>query len=178
MIRLSILLAFGLFLLLQIGGADRGQLRAGLAEAEAEVTLPPAARSLAAPQRVQALQDQSIEVAFTPAAPLITSPPPAAKLPLAEAKPAEVAVIEVSAGETDDPPALLTEDAPAKVMIVAGRSVNVRGGPSTRDAVVAKLTKGEAVTVVADSGTGWTQIRIEGDGVEGFISTQLLTEIE
>lgn len=178
MIRMSIILAAGLYLFMQIGGADRGQLRQGLAEAETEQALPPAARSIADQQRVRALKDQPIEVAFTPATPLIKSPPPAQILPAAQVNPTQASFTEVSASESDAAPAVLPQEDNAKVMFVTGRSVNVRGGPSTRDSVVAKLTKGEEVTVVADNGSGWTQIRIEGDGVEGYISSQLLSEIQ
>jgi uncharacterized protein YgiM (DUF1202 family) len=42
--------------------------------------------------------------------------------------------------------------------------------------VAGRLTRGEAVTVVADAGDGWLRIRIEGDGLEGFVAARLLTE--
>ncbi len=57
-------------------------------------------------------------------------------------------------------------------------SANVREGPSKDFAVLERLPRGEAVSVVAtsDAASGWTLIRIEGDGIEGYISTSLLAD--
>jgi uncharacterized protein YgiM (DUF1202 family) len=61
-------------------------------------------------------------------------------------------------------------------MYVSGRSVNVRGGPSTREAVVGRLTRGEAVTVVWVEDNGWARIRVEGDGIDGYMAMDFLTD--
>ena len=61
-------------------------------------------------------------------------------------------------------------------MYVAGRSVNVRGGPSTNNPVVGRLGRGEAVLVVWVEGNGWARVRVEGDGIDGYISAGLLTD--
>jgi uncharacterized protein YgiM (DUF1202 family) len=59
---------------------------------------------------------------------------------------------------------------------VQASAINVREGPGTGYGVAGRLTRGEAVTVVADAGDGWLRIRIEGDGLEGFVAARLLTE--
>jgi uncharacterized protein YgiM (DUF1202 family) len=75
-------------------------------------------------------------------------------------------------------PAAVAAATDSSVMFVSSNSVNVRGGPSTDYAVVGRLTRAEAVTVVAAAEEGWVQIRIEGDGVEGFVAARLLTDID
>jgi uncharacterized protein YgiM (DUF1202 family) len=64
------------------------------------------------------------------------------------------------------------------IMYVSSRSVNVRGGPSTDFEIVGRLTRAEAVTVVEPETDGWVQIRIEGDGVEGYIAARLLSDTD
>lgn len=78
------------------------------------------------------------------------------------------------------------EDAGDDIRRVLATAINVRSGPSASDPVVGRLTKGEEVLVVADSGSdggsdggpggdsGWLHIRIEGDGVEGYVAARLL----
>lgn len=61
---------------------------------------------------------------------------------------------------------------------VRSTRINVRGGPSTSNDVLAKLTKGEEVLIVEDNGDGWSKIRIEGDGIEGWVATSLLVPSE
>ena len=62
-----------------------------------------------------------------------------------------------------------------EVWYVAGDSLNVRSGPSTNDQVVGKLSRGEAALVVWREGADWARIRIEGDGVEGYVAMRFLT---
>lgn len=52
-------------------------------------------------------------------------------------------------------------------------SLNVRSGPSTAEAVVDRLSRGEQVLVTAET-AGWVKVRIEGDGVDGWVSKKLL----
>lgn len=59
---------------------------------------------------------------------------------------------------------------------VTVQRANVREGPSTRDPVVGRLSMGDEVAVLGDDGSGWLLIRVEGDGVEGWISARLLSE--
>lgn len=62
--------------------------------------------------------------------------------------------------------------------IIGSKSANVRSGPGKDYNVVSKLSRGESVTLVSqtDEADGWSLIRIEGDGVEGYIANRLLTE--
>ena len=60
---------------------------------------------------------------------------------------------------------------------VTADAVNVRQGPSTANPVIGRVTRGEAVTMV-DEQAGWVRIRIEGDGVEGFVAARLLTDLD
>jgi len=57
---------------------------------------------------------------------------------------------------------------------VATDRLNVRSGPSTSNAVIESLTRGEDVLVISDTSAKWVQIRIEGDGVEGWVARSLL----
>jgi uncharacterized protein YgiM (DUF1202 family) len=61
------------------------------------------------------------------------------------------------------------------VAYVAAASVNVREGPGTGNPVITKLTRGEAVLIVSTDDSGWARIRIEGDGLEGFMSLEYLS---
>lgn len=178
MLRLTILLCAGLFLAMQIGGDDRGQKRFGLIEAEAEAmalskaaTEKAAVAQAAAPPAEPVRADAPapvIAVAFGSPRPLRESGTEAgaAAVP-AQVEPAEPAVNEIA----------LTEDAAPQIMYVTGRAVNVRSGPSTGTDVVGRLTQGEAVTVISIEDNGWARIRIEGDGVDGFMSLNFLTDI-
>ena len=90
----------------------------------------------------------AVQAVFTPPTPVMTAP----------AAPAEAAA------------------PPADVFYVIGRSVNVRSGPSTGDAVIGKLTAGEAVSVIWVEDNGWARVRVEGDGIDGFMSMAFLSD--
>ena len=65
-----------------------------------------------------------------------------------------------------------------KLFYIAAQSANVREGPGKDHAVIDRLPKGEAVLVLeqGEGPDGWSLIRIEGDGVQGYIAARLLTE--
>jgi len=168
MIRMLLLLCAGLFVTLQVAGEDRGQMRFGLMEAKKEAEL-----LAQAPVAVPQLQDA-----------------PAVDEPVARA--AEVApvlpqndprVVPVVFSTQQVMTASAAPQAPERasetlgdVKYVVGRSVNVRSGPSTRNGVVGKLTRGEAVTVVWVEQNGWARVRVEGDGIDGYMSADFLTD--
>ncbi|MFN3723370.1 MAG: SH3 domain-containing protein [Paracoccaceae bacterium] len=168
MIRLLLLLCAGLFLTLQIGGQDRGQTRFGLLEAQktpvftgANTDVQPPKPAVADDQGNVLVLDgtasvsaagQIAPVVFVPAQPLI---PPVA--------------------QTETPVRPATSNDPI-VKYVTGRSVNVRSGPSTRDAVMGRLTRGEAVSVMSVDDGGWARVLIEGDGIDGYMSTSFLAD--
>lgn len=64
------------------------------------------------------------------------------------------------------------------IWFVTGSRVNVREGPSTNYAVMGKVTYGEAAEIVSDPDASWVKIRIEGDGVEGFIMKRFMTDVD
>ncbi|MGR3662757.1 MAG: SH3 domain-containing protein [Paracoccaceae bacterium] len=65
------------------------------------------------------------------------------------------------------------EDIP-NVWFVTGERVNVRQGPTTSAAVVDQVVFAEAVEVLTEPDNGWVMIRIEGDGVEGYMANRFL----
>ena len=161
MFKLTFFLCAGLFTAMYFGGVDRGQQRFGLVEKPRVV----AAAAASAPVVVADLPEAAnapaaiavTEAVFIPEAPLMVTPA------VAEAAPAP-------------PEPLATE--PGVLMVVNTKSANVRSGPGKDYDVVGRLTRGESVLVVAqgEGPDAWSLIRIEGDGVEGYIATRLLTE--
>ncbi|WP_136685250.1 SH3 domain-containing protein [Falsirhodobacter xinxiangensis] len=147
MIRLTLILCSAIFLVFVIGGRDHGQTRAGLVPREAPVAVA-AATPAPEPQRA-----------------LITNEP---RLLQVRAE-REIVPEPVAAAKTPD----LSQMMP--VVYVNATSVNVRQGPSTQDAIVGKLDRGDAALVVWTDDTGWSRIRIEGDGVEGYVASRFLT---
>lgn len=183
--RYLTLLCAGLFLVMLIGGRDLGQVRQGL-------LTPPIHQPLNAPSSAIAETDKvpAPDVAMASFVPVATPAP--AEAP-AQAQPAPAAAVEtVAAPASAEPaPAPVLEpaqdavfsladtpaaDASAALRWVSASAINVREGPGTSHGVAGRLTRGEAVTVVADAGDGWVRIRIEGDGLEGFVAARLLTD--
>ncbi len=64
------------------------------------------------------------------------------------------------------------------IWFVTGSRVNVRGGPSTNYEVLGKVVYGEAAEIISDPDADWVKIRIEGDGVEGFIMKRFMTDVD
>ncbi len=165
--KLLTVLGLGMFLIMLIGGQDRGQVREGL------LSVPEAAPAVSA----AAFDPDKIAPDTAPqAAPaeLATFVPVATPAPVAE--PAPVVTVAAAAPVTPDPVVETTSVLP--VRYVRAGSVNMRDGPSTGNAVIGRLTRNEAVSVVGDAGDGWVLIRIEGDGVEGYVAARLLTDRE
>jgi hypothetical protein len=203
MFRLTLLLGAAIFLVLLIGGEDRGQMRPGLAAAD---RLPPPAvvRVAADPAPATVVEEQPADIAPATEPVVVTSAAPApdarAEPPAVEDTP-EVFSLATFADTTDTASAgpavaLPTEqagDAPlvaeavatpptaeqagdaGAVVIVDAQSVNVRSGPGTEFSVLTRLSQGEAVRQIGDAGNGWALVLIEGDGVEGYVSMRYLT---
>lgn len=183
MFKLLALLCGALFLALLIGGRDTGQQRMGLTGAYAIAALTPAPARAPAAVEAAAVVRAAVIPRTTPAPavirPVSYSPAPettaAAQqsgltlaLPLVAAEPA--ADPEAGAVQTGTDPAPLSQ-----VNYVLGSNVNVREEPSAKSAVLDRLARGEAVTVLGSDTPGWSMIRIEGDGVEGFVATRYLS---
>lgn len=150
MFRLTFLLCAGIFLAMVIGGQDRGQLRFGLMQEAA-----PIAVAVELPKA----QDPVVNVAFVPETPVMVQPAVA----VAPEEPVVADLAELPEG---------------RILFVAAASANVRQGPGKDHAVVDRLTRGEAVLVVVEGegANGWSLVRIEGDGLEGYVASRLLSE--
>jgi hypothetical protein len=175
--RYLTLLCAALFLTLLIGGRDQGQVRQGLLQEPIHAPLPAAApRALADADKLPPPAPDVAMATFVP----VATPEPA----LPAEPPAPVAAAAAPAPAADggvfslaDTPAVGAAAEPAGgLRWVQANAINVREGPGTGYGVAGRLTRGEAVTVVADAGDGWLRIRIEGDGLEGFVAARLLTE--
>jgi uncharacterized protein YgiM (DUF1202 family) len=168
MFRLTALLCFAMFLTMMVGGEDHGQLRPGLAAA-----------ALQAAQTPQVTQAPATAEVLLAAAPVAEVAPVATPVVVEQAAaPVDDATAPVFTLATFDDDAPATEAAPATegtLAFIDGKSVNVREGPGKENPVITKLARGEAVTIVWQDDTGWSRVRIEGDGVEGYVSTDLLT---
>lgn len=180
MFRLVALLCVAMVLTLMIGGQDRGQARLGL-------SLPPLMPPIVERARPAEVRAASVAALVPVAAPAPAAPPPETQAIVEAPATSEVAAtappparptFTLSTVEEADIAALAVAPAPAvtTVLYVAATSVNVRQGPSTQDPVLGRLTRNEAVSLVRDAGDGWMQVRIEGDGIEGYVAARLLTD--
>ncbi|MDR5653574.1 SH3 domain-containing protein [Ruixingdingia sedimenti] len=68
------------------------------------------------------------------------------------------------------------ESGPVEFREVIASLANVRAEPGTGAQVLGRLPRGEIVAVAAEE-NGWSLIRIEGDGIEGWVASRLLTPI-
>lgn len=184
MLRLTFLLCSGLFLVMLLGGRDFGQLRPGLTLAAVEAKAVPVTAAVPAvetadlvPAVAVPVVTEQVGVAYGGTAPVIVAAAPVVIAPPAPAEqPAENTVFTLATFADDSVAAAAPEQsAEGEIWYVAGKSLNVRSGPSTDDAVVGKLTRGEAMLVVAREGDEWARIKIEGDGIEGYVATRFLT---
>ncbi|MDZ7907947.1 MAG: SH3 domain-containing protein [Gemmobacter sp.] len=157
MLRMLLLLSAVLFMTLLVGGRDAGQLRPGLMakrESAPDVQMPLPAQPEAAAYIPEPVRANSLPVV----------------LPMASPAPSAAAADLAAPALTAD-----TDTDTADLRYVTGRAVNVRGGPSTGHPVIGSLVQGEAVRIIHDSGNGWAHILIEGDGIDGYISTRFLS---
>ena len=105
----------------------------------------------------EAGSDPLAEQSLTLALPLVDAAAPG---PLPASDPAAEPPADVGAAPT--------------LQYVVANTVNVRTGPSADTASLTKLSRGEAVLVLPSDTPGWSMIRIEGDGLEGYIATRFL----
>lgn len=184
MLRLSVLLCAAMFVTLLIAGEDNGQLRPGLAAAVASgeaiiVVEPRKAKPVVAaavepvapePAPVEAVVESA---RYTPEAVL--------EEPVREVTPqpvftlSDLPTVSVDAAPEAEVAEAAPSETPDDVWYVSANSVNVREGPSTDTSVLTKLTRGEAVVMVANEDAEWARILIEGDGTEGFVALRFLS---
>ena len=135
----------------------------------------------------------------TAAAPQPTSPPPALTPVQTSVEPAREAALRKVAFTRPLPedrlplslPLVHPDSSPPEVRVVASpltdtldgqeirfiraRSVNVREGPSTQTDVIGQLAQGEAILVLWTEDNGWAHVLVEGDGIAGYVKSDLLT---
>jgi hypothetical protein len=95
------------------------------------------------------------------------APAPEAEPTVAE----QVAVVLEPVRAEPDPVAETTPD----LRFVDGDRVNLRGGPGTDYAVVARLVRNDMVEVLKDEGDGWLHIRVFDTGEDGWMADWLVT---
>lgn len=176
MFRLLLLLSISMFLVMLIGGEDRGQLRHGLIAAAPEEK-PAEVTQLAADAPASPVSGDVNLANFVPLSPPV--PEPAVQRSTPAPEPVVAAPVVVAAPKADVQQVALApepEPEPLPLLFVNSNAINVRQGPSTSYSVVGRLTRDEAVLAIEPEQNGWVRIRIEGDGVEGFVAARLLTD--
>ena len=155
MLKMSLLTLVGLYAILAVAGREAPDTAPAAATAQIE---SPAPKAAVAPAVLTATP--TTPPAATPAA-LIVAQPAAVRMPGPALRPAP----------EHRHPESLAAPAGATVYRVLATRLNVRATPG--GAVLDQVTAGEEVLVTAEQGA-WMKIRIEGDGVEGWVSGKLL----
>jgi uncharacterized protein YgiM (DUF1202 family) len=186
MLRLLILFGITFYGVMIVFGEDRGQLRAGLRDAPM-ATVPPAApvvladsAEAAAPPSV-AVPDQAQRILPLPqdSADAQNSPMPSA-VELAEQALLQTASIPIEIATETVTGTVTGTDLPATATLrwVAVDSANVRAQPGRDGAIAGRIERDDVVQVLWMEDNGWARIRMEGDGVDGFVFGDLLTDVE
>jgi uncharacterized protein YgiM (DUF1202 family) len=85
--------------------------------------------------------------------------------------------IRLSTTETTEPELNVElELPPVDLRTVSGIRVNMRNGPGTTYDVLARLTLGDEVEVLEDSGSGWLRLRLVSNRTVGWISASLISK--
>ena len=156
MFRYLVFFGCSFYLALLIGGEDRGQQRMGLQGA--------------------------YDVAIAPALP---TPEPEPETQIAAAAPTDTLRILPAPERAVIQPASLTDTPPeptfndfnnptVTLRYITADAANVRDAASRNGSVIGRLERGEIVQLVEENGD-WIHIRIEGDGVDGFVHRRLLS---
>lgn len=161
MFKWLILLCGFLYCALLLGGTDHGQLRAGLRDIDQPVKRETV--QVAAPAPVAQVDDTIIATNLVPMLP----EQPIRVLP----RTAMPEPIPVAAQPTEQP-----ENTDLRWVNVD--RANVRAAAHKGANVTGSIDRGESVLVLWTEPNGWARVRIEGDGVDGFIHQSLLTEID
>lgn len=152
------------YLTLLIGGQDNGQQRMGLRGAydiDLSTPAPLPVLTAAAPAK----DAEPIPAAAAPGDTLRI-------LPLAQT--ATPAVLEQAAAPAE--PAFNDFNNPTVTLrTITAEAANVRDAASRTGAVIGRVERGEIVQMVEQVGD-WVHIRIEGDGVEGFVHRRLISD--
>ncbi len=124
-------------------------------------------------------EDQPVAAPAPEVTPVAMITPVAVMTPVASPEPvAEPAVAEAVAEVMAEVEAETTPEPERIIWYVTGSRVNVREGPSTNYTVLGKVLYGDAAEIISDPNADWVKIRIEGDGVEGYIAKRFMTDVD
>ena len=95
----------------------------------------------------------------------------------------QIEIAHISTRRADDPAETLSASAseglPETLVIeVTGSAVNLRAGPSTGDAVLTALVRGDQAELIGAPGNGWVQVRTLSGGTIGYMSDRFITPRE
>lgn len=187
MLRLLILFGIAFYGVMIVFGEDQGQLRAGLRDAPmatgpaaAPVVVAdsaeaqPAAPSVAVPDQAQRILPMPQDNAATQPSPMPTA------VELAEQALLQTASIPIEIEIDTATETVTATDLPATAALrwVAVESANVRAQPGRYGAIAGRVERNDVVQVLWMEDNGWARIRMEGDGADGFVFGDLLTDVE
>ncbi|MGB4908613.1 MAG: SH3 domain-containing protein [Tabrizicola sp.] len=186
MLRMTLILCVGMYAALMIAGADRGQLRPGLADAAVQAgasgvtannsdQLAAVEPVVAAPVETAVVEVAVPEVAETAVAE--TAPEPYVEPARTVVTAVEEPIFSLASVGNEAVPAApeVPDGGEGTIWYVNASSVNVRAAPSTEAEVVGRLGSGEATLLVQTVDDDWARIVIQGDGVEGFVALRYLS---
>ncbi len=162
MFRMIAYLSAGIFLTQLVGGRESPE--AAMRPPERPVAIAAGTPTPAAHKAATAVVAPATQIVFDPARRAVYAPASAPALPQ---RPVSVPQPAPAAAPEPEP------DLP--VWYVTAKRVNVRAGPSTDDPVVDSIARNEAVLVVSGASADWVEIRIEGDGVAGYVAARYLS---
>jgi len=159
MFKMTFYTLIAIFLVQLIAGRDGEEGARIMAQGPVENAAPEVVQaSVASPEAISLSQSDPVPAPLVTPARLVRMPGPALRPSPEHAQKA----------------ALTEASADASLWVVTANRLNVRSGPSTGNPVVDRISRGEEVLVVSDSSAPWVRIRIEGDGIEGWVSRKLL----
>lgn len=173
MVKWLVGLALFLYAALWFGGADKGQVRAGLRDAPAENTVNVGVAPAPVPDPPKPIIAAAELVPMLPRPPITVKPAPAPEPTLGLAALTQ----DATADEAMVQSALESENLGTTLRWVAVERANVRAEARKSAAVTGRIELGEAVAVLWVEPNGWVRVRIEGDGIDGFVHESLLTDL-
>ncbi|MDO5604265.1 MAG: SH3 domain-containing protein [Paracoccus sp. (in: a-proteobacteria)] len=165
MFRLIAVTLLGLFgAMWVLGGGEGRSVR--VAPPTATATPQEAATPEAAPVRISLNPRQPEGTAQVPASEVEQTPQQASPFAGPDLRPSPE-----FAGSEPPPP---LEVAASDLLYVTANSVNFRAGPTTGDAVIGRLSRGQSVTVIGPAPDNWVEIR-DAQGRNGFMAARFLS---
>lgn len=158
------------YLVLLIGGEDRGQQRMGLQGAYSLPEPQPAMITTAADSSANSLPQPTPKVVAQSAAPTDSLRVLPVEDPIATIQPASLS--DTSADSPGDTaPAEPLDDG---TRFITADAANVRAAADRAAAVIGRLERDEIVRILETSGD-WVHVRIEGDGIDGYVHRRLIS---